>query len=243
MEKRYGDRITPDLYRVAWWDITGKDNVNCDVFAIDCKDSVVLIDSGRGGPSYPQLKENLEYWGLWNRVSVCLLTHMHRDHAGAVMNLRSDGIKVWGGQGYAQYIKNDKASEYWNNDIPILDNILNDGDKFRIGNVDFEVILTPGHTSTCTTYIASVCEIKYAFAGDLFFPDGTIGYSGSFDLSYDRLLNSLNHLLQYDFDAALTGHYLHASQPEGFWLENGKSHVQKTYQNGLNGKWNTHKMF
>jgi len=241
MKKKYGDRITPNIYRVAWWDITSLDYVNCDVYAIDCEETVILIDSGRGGPSYPQLKENLEYWGLWDRVSVCLLTHLHRDHAGAVMNLRSEGIKVWGGQGYNQYLKNVKANEYWNDNIPILDSILNDGDKFKFGNVDFEVVLTPGHTSTCTTYLASVCAKRYALTGDLFMPNGTIGYSGSFDFNYDCLLNSLNHLLQYDFDAALTGHFLQTSQPEGFFLDNGKSHILNTYQNGLEGKWNIQK--
>jgi hydroxyacylglutathione hydrolase len=241
MKNTYGDKITAELYRVAWWDITAKDYVNCDVYAVDCGDSVVLIDSGRGGPSYPQIKENLVHWGLWDRVSICLLTHMHRDHAGAVMDLRSDGIKVWGGQGYIQYLKNEKASEYWNNDIPVIDDILNDGEKFKIGNVDFEVVFTPGHTSICTTYLASAPNKRYAFTGDLFMPNGTIGYSGSFDFNCDCLLSSLKHLLQYDFDAALTGHYLQASQPEGFWLENGKKHVRITYQSGLEGKWNIQK--
>jgi glyoxylase-like metal-dependent hydrolase (beta-lactamase superfamily II) len=196
MGQRYGDKITANIYRVAWWDITSTDYVNCDVYAIDCGDSVVLIDSGRGGQTYPQLKENLKYWGLWDRVSVCLLTHLHRDHAGAVMNLRSDGIKVWGGQ---------------------------------------------GHTSTCTTYLASVCQKIYAFTGDLLMPNGTIGYSGSFDFNYDCLLDSLNRLLQHDFEAILTGHFSEKSQPEGFWIDNGKIYALNTYQNGLDGKWNIQK--
>lgn len=62
----YGDRILDHLYRVAWWDMAGESIVNADSYAIDCGETVILIDSGRGGPSYSILRENLKHWGLSN---------------------------------------------------------------------------------------------------------------------------------------------------------------------------------
>lgn len=241
MQTNNANRLTPNLYRVAWWDMTGADYVNCDVYAIDCGGPVVLVDSGRGGPSYAQLKANLQFWGLWDRVALSLLTHMHRDHAGGVLALRADGISIWGGDGHNAYSHNEQALAYWNGEIPPLDKVLSDGARFSLGNVDFQMIKTLGHTSTCVTYLATVDSMRCAFTGDLVMPRGTIGYSGSFDFSSDQLLASLNRLLQLDFDAVLTGHFMQSTQPEGFWLTNGKSHILHTYQNGLDGKWNIQK--
>jgi hypothetical protein len=68
-------------------------------------------------------------------------------------------------------------------------------------------------------------------------PHGTIGYSGSFDFSADKLTKSLTALLEQQFDALLTGHMLASSQPEGFWMRDGKSHVRETLEQGLAGKW------
>ncbi len=233
----HGTQITPHLYRVAWWDMAGQGIVNCDVFAIDCGESVVLIDSGRGGPSYALMKENLMRWGLWNRLSVCLLTHLHKDHAGGVSQLQSEGIEIWGGQGAAGYILNERAGAYFNGEVPHLDRVLHDGEKFIHSNVRFEILATPGHTSTCVSYFATIDSVRCAFTGDLVMPNGTIGYSGSFDFNSDQLLSSLDRILRCEFDAVLTGHMLGSTQPEGFWMRDGRTHLKQTLQAGREGKW------
>lgn len=237
MDTPYGTQVTPHLYRVAWWDLAGKDVVNCDVYAVDCGESVVLIDSGRGGPSYPLLKANLVHWGLWDRLTVCVLTHLHWDHAGGVSQLRTDGVSIWGGGGAAAFGVREKARAYFGGDVPHLDRVLCDGEDFTQGDVRFEILDTPGHTSTCVSYFATIDSVRCAFTGDLVMPNGTIGYSGSFDFDSDQLLDSLTRILRRDFDAVFTGHMLRSTQPEGFWMRDGRKHVQQTLQAGLAGKW------
>jgi len=233
----HGTRVLPNLYRVAWWDIAGKDVVNCDVFAVDCGESVVLIDSGRGGPSYPLMKANLIHWGLWDRVKTCLLTHLHWDHAGGVSQLRADGVSIWGGRGAAAFDQHEKARAYFNGEVPTVDRVLADGECFTNGDVRFEMLDTPGHTSTCVSYFTTIDSVRCAFTGDLVMPNGTIGYSGSFDFDAEQLLASICRVSQREFDAVLTGHILRTTQPSGFWMRDGKSHVLETLQAGLEGKW------
>ena len=237
MEPMHGDRITSHLYRVAWWDMASQGIVNCDVYAIDCDETVILIDSGRDGHSYSIMKENLMSWGLWDRVSVCLLTHLHQDHAGGVSQLQADGVKIWGGEGAAAYSFDERARIYFDGNVPSLDRVLRDGESFSFGNMQFEVLATPGHTSTCVSYFVTIDSVRCAFTGDLVMPNGTIGYSGSFDFDSDQLLRSLNRILQREFDAVLTGHNLQFTQPEGFWMQDGRSHVMQTLQAGIAGKW------
>ncbi len=237
METMHGDKISPHLYRVAWWDMASQDVIDCDVFAIDCGETVVLIDSGRGGQSYPIMKENLIGWGLWDRVSVCLLTHLHMDHAGGVSQLQADGVKVWGGEGAAAYSRDEKVRTYFDGNVPRLDRVLQDGETFSFGNMRFEMLATPGHTSACVCYFVTIDSVRCVFTGDLLMPNGTIGYSGSFDFNSNQLLSSLDRLLRREFDAVLTGHMLRSSQPEGFWMQDGKSHVRQTLQAGIEGKW------
>lgn len=233
VDKRF--KLTNNIYRVAWWDMDAE--VNCDVYAIDTLEQVVLIDSGRGGSSFVKMRANLEYWGLWKRVSLCLITHMHRDHAGGITELQKAGISVWGQDGYLQYVKDENAKTYWKGNIPSLDRVLSDQTVFKIGSVEFNVIKTPGHTSTDTTYIAKIDSKYYAFTGDLIMPNGKIGYSGSFDFDSKTLMKSLERLLTFEIDAVLTGHYLETTQPEGFWLNCGKAPIIATLENGKNGKW------
>lgn len=237
MESGYGDRITPNLYRIGWWDMAGQGVVNCDVYAIDCGEKVVLIDSGRGGTSYLILKENLQHWGLWARVSDCLFTHLHKDHAGAVSQLQADGVTVWGGAGAAAYQNDASALAYFDGNVPRLNRVLEDGETVSLGALEFVMLATPGHTSTCISYLVSIDNIHCAFTGDLVMPNGTIGYSGSFDFNAEQLLFSLTYLLEYEFHAVLTGHMLRSTQPEGFWIQDGKKHVLQTLQAGKEGKW------
>ena len=237
MHDSHGMQILPHLYRVAWWDIAGEDVVNSDVFAVDCGESVVLIDSGRGGPSYPLMKANLVQVGLWDCAGTCLLTHLHQDHAGGVAQLRSDGARIWGGRGASVFGRSEKARAYYGGDVPTLDRVLEDEECFTVGDVRFEMLDTPGHTSTCVSYFATIDGVRCAFTGDLVMPNGTIGYSGSVDFDAAQLLASLRRVAQREFDALLTGHMLRASQPSGFWMKDGKSHVIETLQAGLDGKW------
>lgn len=237
MDVHHGTPISEHLCRVAWWDLVGADQVNCDVFAVDCGEAVVLIDAGRGGPAYPLMRANLAHWALLDRLRVCLLTHLHRDHAGGAAPLQADGVAVWGGPGAAAYGQSEAGRAYWEGQVPEPDRVLRDGECFVLGDIEFEAMATPGHTSTCVTYLATIDGRRCAFSGDAVMPNGTTGYTGSFDFSAEQLLASLERLAAREFDALFTGHLLSSSQPEGFWLQNGHAAVQRTLAAGRAGQW------
>ena len=86
-----------------------------------------------------------------------LLTHNHMDHLGALAELHSR-LKV----PLAAH-----ALDAGNLPAPV-DRQLNDGDTISLGNLEFEVLHTPGHTpgGLCFRYG------RYLLSGDTIFPGG-----------------------------------------------------------------------
>lgn len=86
-----------------------------------------------------------------------LLTHNHMDHLGALLELHSKLMMPVG------------VHPLDAGDLPLLpDILLKDGDIVSLGNIKFDVIHTPGHTS------GSICfkRGKYLISGDTIFPGG-----------------------------------------------------------------------
>jgi glyoxylase-like metal-dependent hydrolase (beta-lactamase superfamily II) len=86
-----------------------------------------------------------------------LITHSHFDHTGALRELKvSLNIPV-------------AAHPDDSNRLPLTPNVdLNDGESVLFGNMNLEVLHTPGHTP------GSLCFIydRYLFSGDTLFPAG-----------------------------------------------------------------------
>lgn len=102
-----------------------------------------------------------------------LETHAHADHLSGAERLKAErGGKVAIGAGIRDVQRHFR--EVFNLEPPFradghqFDRLFEDGDSFRIGNLDARVIATPGHTSDSLTYIVG----DAAFVGDsLFMPD------------------------------------------------------------------------
>jgi glyoxylase-like metal-dependent hydrolase (beta-lactamase superfamily II) len=102
-----------------------------------------------------------------------LETHAHADHLSAAGYLHQrTGAPVGIGAGISAV--QSAFSEIYNlgpefpTDGRQFDRLFADGDRFRLGEVDVEVLATPGHTSDSVTYLVG----DAAFVGDtLFSPD------------------------------------------------------------------------
>jgi glyoxylase-like metal-dependent hydrolase (beta-lactamase superfamily II) len=147
-------------------------------------------------------------------------------------------VGIRGGRGAAAFGRHEQARAYFGGEVPTLDRVLKDAEAFDCGDVRFEMLDTPGHTSTCVCWFATIDSVRCAFAGDLVMPNGTIGYSGSFDFDAEQLLAGVRRVSEREFDALLTGHMLRSTQPSGFWMHDGRSHVLETLRTGLEKKWN-----
>jgi glyoxylase-like metal-dependent hydrolase (beta-lactamase superfamily II) len=101
-----------------------------------------------------------------------LETHAHADHFSAAPYLKEQlggriaiGARICEVQAVFRQIFN--ATDMATDGTP-FDHLFDDGETFRIGELDARVIHTPGHTPACATYVVG----GDAFVGDtLFMPD------------------------------------------------------------------------
>lgn len=106
-------------------------------------------------------------------VEWILETHVHADHLTAAPYLKEKlggrigiGARIDRVQGVFKKVFNAEAE--FATDGRQFDHLFEDGEAFRIGALDAEVIHTPGHTPACATYVVG----DAAFVGDtLFMPD------------------------------------------------------------------------
>ena len=111
------------------------------VYLYDCgHGQAVAVDPGETAGVMRALDEN----GL--ALAIVLCSHHHWDHTGGVAELkRAAGCSVVGGD--SRRIKG-------------IDKVVHDNDVVKVGDVEIEVISTPGHTRT------SVCYYVREGAGD-----------------------------------------------------------------------------
>lgn len=136
-------------------------------------------------------------------------THPHADHFSAAGYLKDKtgaptaiGEKVVEVQKLWQDIYNLPAS--FSTDGSQWDRLFADGERFRIGNVDVEVMFTPGHTLASIAYVAG----EAAFVHDtLFMPDGGTARADFPGGSARVLWRSIERILALPDDTRLfTGH-------------------------------------
>jgi glyoxylase-like metal-dependent hydrolase (beta-lactamase superfamily II) len=103
-----------------------------------------------------------------------LLTHNHMDHIGALAQLRA-ALKV----PLAAHTSDAK------NLTPSPEILLNDGDTISLGELEFTVLHTPGHTPGSLCFLAGC----YLISGDTIFPGGP-GRTGSPD-DFRQIVSSI----------------------------------------------------
>ena len=136
-------------------------------------DSVLDFDVKSGRTSTHSADEVLSIAAQQNlKIEWILETHAHADHLSAAVYLKSQtGAKVAIGEHIAKVQKVFRpifnATDVMGDGAP-FDRLLKDGEVFKIGTLDVEVIHTPGHTPACVSYKVG----NNVFVGDtLFMPD------------------------------------------------------------------------
>ena len=136
-------------------------------------DSVLDYDPKSGRTSHAsadKVMAHVRQAGL--TVDWLLETHAHADHLSAAPYLREKlggqiaiGRHICEVQGVFKKIFN---AEDMNTEGTDFDHLFDDGETFKIGQVEVRVMHTPGHTPACLTYVMG----QDAFVGDtLFMPD------------------------------------------------------------------------
>ena len=111
-----------------------------------------------------------------SRIRNVVVTHEHLDHVNGLPRWKALGAVLHASRGTAAKLAQgrDPTSERFGARIPQIDvTPLDDGDRVQLGEHDFEVLATPGHSpgSACYWHEAS----GVLFSGDTLFADGGIG--------------------------------------------------------------------
>ncbi len=162
------------------------------VFEEGSKEAMVIDPGGDA----PIIVEALDALGI-EQLKYIFITHCHADHIGGVHELKTlKGGKVLISREDAEGLYNENISlaSYINMENPDLeaDSRLDDGDLIHLGNLEFLVLATPGHTKGgLCLYCASE---KLVFTGDTMF-SGSWGRTDLPTGNFEEIMESITNKL------------------------------------------------
>lgn len=169
--------------------VVGPIQTNC--YAYISEGACMVVDPGDSGAAVAEQLDDV-------RVDYIVATHGHGDHVGGVA-----GLKRACGAPYlihpADAVLATCAGEVseigiaYDDNAPLPDRELSDGDVLHVGTAEFEVIETPGHTPGGIVLLGKGSAEGVAFVGDTLFP----GSHGRTDLAggdEGQILASLHKL-------------------------------------------------
>jgi len=173
-----------------------------DNYGVLVHENVSKVTASIDAPAAGAVRAALAEKG-WQLTHI-LATHHHNDHVAGIADLKSEtGCKVIG----------PRAEE---SRIPGIDVALGDGEIYRLGSLEVQVLDTPGHT------VGHVCywipEAKIAFTGDTLF---AMGCGRVFEGTPEMMWNSLQKIMRLPKDTAIyCGHeYTLANARFGLTIE------------------------
>ncbi len=164
------------------------DATNCYIIVDEITKEAMVIDPASNAEEISKmlniLQANLKY---------IYLTHCHGDHTGAVVDLQNQyAAKVLIERKESENLKNPEITLNYYIGIPDIileeDSRIDDNDLIHLGELEFRVIHTPGHTNGSTSIY---CEKeKMLFSGDTMFR----GTWGRTDLPTGSLVDIINSI-------------------------------------------------
>ena len=178
----------------------GDIGVNC--YLISGDNAAVVIDPGFYSETVLEfLNENV------CKERLILLTHSHFDHIGGAAQLRDKtGVKIAIGELENEFLSDPSVNLSGLLGEPVkpflADLLLKDGEEVTVGEFNFKVIHTPGHTSGSVSYLLG----DILFSGDTLF-NCSIGRTDFPTGDYFVLLASIKKLYELDGGIrVLSGH-------------------------------------
>lgn len=169
--------------KTAWIEPT-----NCYIILDEETKETIVIDPADEIDKISEMIDILE-----SKIKYIYLTHCHADHIGAAEQLHSKyGGKILIHRNGAENLENDDvvlASYIGINKITLEpDSRIDDEDMLHIGNMEFKVIHTPGHTNCSTSLYCK--EYNLLFSGDTVFR-GTWGRTDLPTSSFESIIKSI----------------------------------------------------
>ncbi|MFK7691750.1 MBL fold metallo-hydrolase [Paenibacillus sp. HJGM_3] len=193
---------------------------DCNVYAVDTGEELVLIDAGSGIEPERILDVMREDGLRIERVGKVLLTHAHADHAGgAAYWRRACGAEIFASVLTAEMVETGDeirtalASARESGTYPAsyrlepctVDVKLRPGDSIRSGGLSFRSIAAPGHSFDMVIYFCP--ELRALFAADAVFGmDGKLAVLRTPDFSLEQYRDTIAALVRLDVVQLFPGH-------------------------------------
>lgn len=208
---------------------------DCNVYAVDCGEGIVLVDTGSG--LEPEFVEgNMRHDGLDpDRIVMIIVTHTHADHAGgchwwkerigcplAVPEGERAGIE--GSQDVGPVLEMAKRAGIYPPDYELeaaaVDLGLRDGQVLEIGDCQFRAIEVAGHSPHHMCYAVQLDGRGILFSGDGVLYGGSLLLQNLAGCSLDDYRRDVPKLADSAIDSLLPGHGI-------FVVRNGQEHINR----------------
>jgi glyoxylase-like metal-dependent hydrolase (beta-lactamase superfamily II) len=179
---------------------------NCTLIWCEATQRAVVIDPGG---DLDRVEEAIAKSGT--TVERIWLTHGHIDHAGGAMELAEKlGVPIEGPHIADKYLLDTLESGGKRFGITGQRNVtpdrwLNEGDRVKVGELEFEIFHCPGHSPGSVVFFSK--DLQFAHVGDVLF-QGSVGRTDMPQGSHEQLIGSIvEKLLPLGDDVAfICGH-------------------------------------
>lgn len=208
-------RLTDRIYLIGGGAYGYSASGDCNMYLIECGGALAMVDSGGGGGT-PRVLDNIRRMKLDpKKVKMTFVTHCHYDHIGGNYNLkRATGCKIAAHESEVKEIETlgeltlyDMASDEGLEFKPTkVDTPLRDGQRVEVGDVEFTVIHTPGHTPGGICLLFREVDSVNLFTGDTASAQGRLGWVNGPGCDIYDWKRSIKRLLELKPDRMFPGH-------------------------------------
>jgi len=206
--------------------IPGK-GYDSNIYIIDGKQPSI-IDTGTG-LNAKHIEKEIRKRINPTSITQIIFTHEHFDHTGGaqhVLGLTENTAHLIAHSYTKEKIDNKESmfAAMLGGSMPdvTIDTIFNGGEQIIIGDHQYEVIFTPGHSPGCLCFYCK--EEKILFSGDTVFSHGSFGRTDFPGGSLRKLQESIHYLSTLDITDLYPGH-------ESCVIGNASKHIALSYQN------------
>jgi len=170
-------------------------STNCYILVCKKSRESVIIDPGFNKIDEELVLEKIREQGL--RIKYIINTHGHLDHISGNAKVKEEtkaiiAVHHYDAERHTDQKKNLSRMLGLNIISPPADLVLQDGDRLKVGQLEIQVLHTPGHTpGSISLYLE---EEKIVFTGDTLFA-GSIGRTDLPGSSYEKLISSIKRKL------------------------------------------------